>query len=155
MRLQIQGDSGANDKYKGMIHCLRTVVAEEGLLALWSGLGAGIQRQYVFASLRLGMYEPVRDWIAGGRDPTLGQRILTGLVTGTVAMLIASPTDLVKVRMQAQGKWKLIDPSKIRYSGVFDAYGKIYAQEGFLAFWTGVGPNCVRNAVINAAELAT
>lgn len=84
-----------------MIHCLKTVAAEEGVLALWSGLGAGIQRQYVFASLRLGMFDPVKDYISNGKEATLGIRIATGLITGTVAMLIASPTDLVKVRLQA------------------------------------------------------
>ena len=28
-------------------------------------------------------------------------------------------------------------------------------QEGFRALWTGVGPNVARNAIINAAELAS
>jgi solute carrier family 25 (mitochondrial uncoupling protein), member 8/9 len=82
-----------------MIHCIRTVALEEGPLALWSGLGAGIQRQYAFASLRLGMFDPVKDYLSNGKETTLGIRIGTGLITGTIAMLIASPTDLVKIRL--------------------------------------------------------
>lgn len=41
------------------------------------------------------------------------------------------------------------------YNGVFDAYSKILKNEGILGFWTAVAPNMVRNAVINASELAT
>lgn len=48
-----------------------------------------------------------------------------------------------------------IDPNNKKYNGVFDCYGKIFRNEGMLSFWTGVGPNIMRNAVINAAELAT
>lgn len=28
-------------------------------------------------------------------------------------------------------------------------------QEGLIALWTGIGPNTARNAIINAAELAS
>jgi len=31
----------------------------------------------------------------------------------------------------------------------------MYHQEGFTALWTGLGPNVARNAIINAAELAS
>ncbi|XP_072998303.1 mitochondrial succinate-fumarate transporter 1 [Typha latifolia] len=37
-RLMAQGKSGDNTKYKGMVHAIRTIYAEEGLLALWKGL---------------------------------------------------------------------------------------------------------------------
>ena len=35
------------------------------------------------------------------------------------------------------------------------AYGIIARTEGFAGLWTGVGPNISRNALINAAELAS
>ncbi|KAF2306421.1 hypothetical protein GH714_017868 [Hevea brasiliensis] len=37
-RLMAQSREGGNLKYKGMIHAIRTIYAEEGLLALWKGL---------------------------------------------------------------------------------------------------------------------
>lgn len=36
-----------------------------------------------------------------------------------------------------------------------DAWIKIYKQEGILSYWTGLGPNVARNAIINAVELVT
>ena len=38
------------------------------------------------------------------RDVPLHLKIAAGLTTGAIGIMIANPTDLVKVRMQAEGK---------------------------------------------------
>jgi solute carrier family 25 uncoupling protein 8/9 len=48
-----------------MLHCIKTMVAEEGIKSLYKGLSAGLQRQMVFASLRIGLYEPVKRFMVG------------------------------------------------------------------------------------------
>jgi len=62
----------------------------------------------LFAGLRIGLYVPVRNIICGemkpGETPTLLQKIAAGMTTGAIAISIANPTDLVKVRMQGQGQ---------------------------------------------------
>lgn len=73
--------------------------------------------------------------------------------TGAVAITIASPTDLVKVRLQSEGK--LPPGATKRYPSALAAYSIIAKQEGVAALWTGLGPNVVRNSVMNAAELAS
>ncbi len=42
-----------------------------------------------------------------------------------------------------------------KYPSAFAAYGIIARTEGVAGLWTGVGPNIGRNAIINAAELAS
>lgn len=119
-------------KYKGMFHALQTIVQEEGLRSLWKGIFAGLQRQIVFAGLRIGLYGPVRDIICGkmkeGQQATLLQRISAGLITGAFGILVACPTDVVKIRLQAEGKKPEGVPRK--YQGSIDAYGKIVREEG-------------------------
>ncbi|KAM5584768.1 hypothetical protein ABKV19_004230, partial [Rosa sericea] len=70
-----------------------------------------------------------------------------------LAIIVANPTDLVKVRLQAEGKLPGGVPR--HYSGAKDNYFTIARQEGLGALWTGLGPNVARNAIINAAELAS
>jgi solute carrier family 25 uncoupling protein 8/9 len=57
----------------------------------------------VFAGLRIGLYVPVRTLIAGelkpGENPTLRVKILAALMTGTIGISVANPTDVVKVRL--------------------------------------------------------
>lgn len=127
----------------------------EGFAAPFAGLSAGLQRQMVFASLRIGLYEPVRDWVCGKDfkgDPPLLKKILAALITGAIGITVASPTDLVKIRFQGDRR---LPAAERRYTGVFNAYSKIIKVEGVLGLWTGLAPNIVRNAVFNAAELAS
>lgn len=155
VRLQLQPKSSA-PKYKGLFGTCLTVGREEGISALWKGLGPGLHRQVLFGGLRIGLYEPVKSLYVGKDykgDISLGTKILAGLTTGALGIAIASPTDLVKVRMQSEGKLPPGMPKK--YSSAFAAYGIIAKQEGVLALWTGLGPNMARNAIINAAELAS
>lgn len=91
-----------------MLHCIRTILAEEGVSSLFQGLSAGLQRQIVFASLRIGLYEPVKNLIVGdkyeGKIIPVGYRILAALCTGAIGITVANPTDVVKIRFQADGR---------------------------------------------------
>ncbi|XP_075265099.1 uncharacterized protein LOC142357341 [Convolutriloba macropyga] len=156
VRLQLQtAVPGQAPKYKGMFGTMATVAKEEGAGALWKGIAPGLHRQCLFGGLRIGLYEPVKNFYMGdtkGESP-MYIKVLAGLTTGALAISIASPTDLVKVRMQAEGKLPEGTPKK--YPSAFKAYGIIAKQEGVAALWTGLGPNVARNAIINAVELAS
>jgi solute carrier family 25 (mitochondrial uncoupling protein), member 8/9 len=82
---------------------MRVMRAEEGTKALWSGMAPGLQRQFVFSGLRIGLYETVRDTLCGpmkpGQNPSLLQKLGAGIVTGALAITVANPTDLAKVRL--------------------------------------------------------
>ena len=45
------------------------IASEEGSAALFSGLVPGLQRQFLFAGLRIGLYGPVRSWVTGDLAP--------------------------------------------------------------------------------------
>jgi solute carrier family 25 uncoupling protein 8/9 len=99
----------------------------------------------------------VRNAIAGelkpGENPSLRTKILAGLCTGAIGISVANPTDVVKIRLQAQNK--IIDPANVKYKGSIDCYKKIIAADGVSGLWVGIFPNILRNSVINAAEIAT
>lgn len=66
VRLQIQQvKPGETPKYTSFVQTMKTITAEEGPVALFRGLTPGLQRQCVFAGLRLGMYVPIRNLISG------------------------------------------------------------------------------------------
>ena len=57
----------------------------------------------VFASLRIGLYEPVKQALVG-KDHTgsisIFTRISAALITGAFGIMVANPTDVVKIRFQ-------------------------------------------------------
>ena len=76
VRLQVQKvEPGVVPRYNGMFGTMKTIAAEEGPRALWSGLSPGLQRQFVFAGLRIGLYVPIRNMVCGemkpGENPSL------------------------------------------------------------------------------------
>ena len=107
--------------------------------------------------MRIGLYSPVKNFYAGdlkpGENPSLAIKILAGMTSGAMAICVANPTDVVKIRLQAQGR--STDPSLVRYKGSIDCYKKIVAADGVAGLWIGIVPNILRNSVINAAEIAS
>ena len=146
-------------KYKSALDCIRTVVAQEGPKALYNGLTAGLLRQAVFASLRIGMFDAYMQFIekkkGGAQNITLFDRIIAGVVTGGLAISIANPIDVIKVRFQAESRKSGTGGGKPRYSGVTDAGMQIWKSEGLKGFYQSLPPNIIRNSVMNAVELGS
>ncbi|TWW58755.1 mitochondrial brown fat uncoupling protein 1 [Takifugu flavidus] len=155
VRLQIQGEKTAVEgiRYRGVFGTISTMIRTEGPRSLYNGLVAGLQRQLCFASVRIGLYDTVRDFYTGGKEnPNVLIRILAGCTTGAMAVSFAQPTDVVKVRFQAQMNLNSVTR---RYSGTMQAYKHIYQNEGFRGLWKGTLPNITRNALVNCTELVT
>ncbi|XP_029457967.1 mitochondrial uncoupling protein 2-like [Rhinatrema bivittatum] len=158
VRLQIQGESksGSNVKaiqYKGVFGTITTIVKTEGAASLYNGLVAGLQRQMSFASVRIGLYDSVKQFYCRQTENSgVGCRLLAGCTTGAMAVTFAQPTDVVKVRFQAHVK---MDHGDRRYNGTMDAYKTIAKEEGMRGLWKGTLPNITRNVIVNCAELVT
>ncbi|XP_065561954.1 dicarboxylate carrier SLC25A8-like [Artemia franciscana] len=142
--------------YKGAIGTVLTIAREEGSRNLYNGLTAGLQRQMCFASIRIGCYDTTKalyqSWMKGDSNSSDGAsipiRIAAGITTGALAVLVAQPTDVVKVRFQAATK-----SGGPRYTSTFGAYKAIANQEGVKGLWKGTLPNVTRNAIVNVAEI--
>lgn len=153
----------ATARYNGMAGTLMTIAREEGPKSLYNGLVAGLQRQMCFASIRIGLYDSIKviyqNALDGGRSSSSSSssasvpvRVCAGITTGGLAVLFAQPTDVVKVRMQAQ-MISAGDGSRPRYSGTMNAYRTIAKREGVAGLWKGTLPNVSRNAIVNVAEI--
>lgn len=72
--------------------------------------------------------------LSGNQKPNgvldLLTRISAGMTTGALAVLVAQPTDIVKVRYQAMDK-------EAKYKSTMEAYMSIYKNEGVKGLWRG------------------
>ncbi|XP_072752604.1 dicarboxylate carrier UCP2 isoform X2 [Anoplolepis gracilipes] len=140
----------------GLFQTIGNIIRIEGARSLYGGLSAGLQRQMCFASIRLGLYDSVKSLYAGifdgdrnGTSMNIGVRVAAGITTGALAVLVAQPTDVVKVRLQAGNNGR----SSARYSSTLQAYKNIANVEGARGLWKGTMPNVSRNAIVNVAEI--
>ncbi|CAE7235268.1 DIC1 [Symbiodinium natans] len=93
----------------GFLSVANRIVAEEGLLALWStGMLASLGRECTVVGTRIGAYPAVRDGLSmvakgkSGGEAGLGSKFSAGVVLGALSGLLASPFDLVRIRVQAE-----------------------------------------------------
>ena len=71
-------------------------------------LTASILREASYSTIRIGAYEPLKE-LLGAHNPArtpLWKKIIAGASSGAIGSAMASPTDLVKIRLQADGNLK-------------------------------------------------
>ncbi|KAL5014372.1 hypothetical protein ScPMuIL_008642 [Solemya velum] len=139
--------------YDGWVKGCARIVRDEGARGLYKGLFPSLIREGVYSTIRLGAYEPMKKAL-GATDPAhtpLWKKICAGAVSGAVGSSIATPTDLIKVRMQAQGKLQMGEIK--RYRSTYHALMDILGREGVRGLYVGVGPTVKRAAILTATQI--
>ncbi|VAH17464.1 unnamed protein product [Triticum turgidum subsp. durum] len=133
---------------KGPMDVARHVMRDAGVKGLFKGIVPTMGREIPGNAIMFGVYEAVKQYMAGGQDTSgLGQGslILAGGLAGGALWLTVYPTDVVKSVIQVD------DYKKPRYSGSIDALKKIVAADGVKGLYKGFGPAMARSVPANAA----
>lgn len=160
IRLQLEGElnniARIHRKYRGFFAGGSVIFVEEGVKGLYKGLTASLMREGSYSTIRLGAYEPVKE-LLGAEDiahTPLYKKVLAGSITGAIGSAIASPTDLVKIRMQACRHTGHLTAEKVpRYNSTLAAFKEITLHEGLTGLWRGVGPTVQRAALLTATQI--
>ncbi|KAM6093967.1 kidney mitochondrial carrier protein 1 isoform 1-T3 [Chlamydotis macqueenii] len=149
-RLQVQGQ--VNDakykeiRYRGMVHALVRICREEGLKALYSGIAPAMLRQASYGTIKIGTYQSLkRMFVERPEDETLMINVLCGILSGVISSSIANPTDVLKIRMQAQGS--------VIQGGMMGNFIQIYQKEGTKGLWKAISLTAQRAAIVVGVEL--
>lgn len=158
VRLQLAGEGAKTGPRPSPVQITREIISSGRVRDLYTGLSAGLLRQAVYTTARLGLFDTLMDQFkaqAKSKGKTIGfkERAAAGLTAGGVAAMIGNPADLALIRMQSDG----LKPKAMRanYSSVIDALGRIAKAEGLGALWAGAYPTVVRAMALNFGQLAT
>ena len=107
------------------------IVRQEGLAALWTGLGPNIARNAIINAAELASYDQIKQTLlaSGIVGDNVYCHIASGLGAGFFAVCVGSPVDVVKSRMMGAPKGT--------YTGVLNAFAKTFQKDGVLAFYNG------------------
>lgn len=162
----------------------RGMLRTEGVKGLWAGVTAACLREGKIASpkycdyflshrltdpfvptrqsatygtIRMGGYEPFKRLYTSTfhlPESSFALKLLAGVSSGTIGCLLSSPTDLMKVRMQA-----VRDPAMEYappYRSTLRGFVQVYKEEGGVkGLWRGVGPNVARAGILTASQVGT
>ncbi|CAF0838050.1 unnamed protein product [Adineta steineri] len=118
------------------------VIRELGLRGLYKGARACFLRDIPFSCIYFPAYAHTKKKFAdehGYNDPK--SLFISGLLAGIPAAGLCTPADVVKTRLQVQAR-----KGQTKYDGLVDAFRKIYAEEGWRAFWKGAGARMLRSS---------
>ncbi|OGE49222.1 hypothetical protein PENARI_c022G09396 [Penicillium arizonense] len=156
VRLQLAGEGARTGPRPSALGITRDIIASGKALDLYTGLSAGLLRQAVYTTARLGFFDTFITRLntraeAQNRRITFAERAAAGLSAGGIAAMIGNPADLALVRMQSDG----LKPAEARanYRSVFDALFRIARGEGIGALWAGAFPTVVRAMALNMGQL--
>lgn len=156
VRLQLAGEGAKTGPKPTVMGVTREVIASGRVLDLYTGLSAGLLRQAVYTTARLGFFDTFQNMLQARADErgtkvTFAERGAAGLTAGGLAAMVGNPADLALIRMQSDG----LKPKDQRanYKSVFDALGRIAKGEGIAAWWSGAYPTVVRAMALNFGQL--
>lgn len=150
-----------------MARVAATLVREEGASALMKGLPAALLRGGLYGGLRLGLYDTSKRWMGLDAQQSnasktnsitgsshshshgawlVGRKLLAGVVSGTIAVAVCNPLELLKVRMQAT-------QSATRELNPLQNLVQLARREGVGALWNGVRPAALRGAALTASQV--
>ncbi|XP_047718440.1 solute carrier family 25 member 47 isoform X2 [Prionailurus viverrinus] len=118
--------SGPGPKYRGPLHCLATVAREEGLRGLYKGSSALLFRDgHSFATYFLSYTILCEQLTPTGRSqPDVLGVLVAGGCAGVLAWAVATPMDVIKSRLQADGQ------GQRRYRGLLHCVLVVPASPG-------------------------
>ncbi|CAD0029719.1 unnamed protein product [Aureobasidium pullulans] len=138
---------------------LRTLVhfaGRDGIPSLWTGLTGSWLRQCSYSTARFGLYNYFAKEVkarTGTTKLTAGWEVVCSGVAGGAAGLIGNPTEVVLVRMCADGAKTAAE--RYNYGNSIRALYRIAKEEGMSTFSRGLTPNIVRSVIMNISQIAT
>lgn len=151
----------------GPIGTARRIVEREGFMSLYKGLTAVYCGIIPKMAIRFLSFEQYREMIQklvgpqtknnGGSEFLPSVTLSAGLMSGlTEAILIVTPAEVCKIRMQSQYH-SLMDPTQMarrKYTNVVQTAITIVKEEGFTALYKGIVPTMMRQGCNQAVNFS-
>lgn len=157
VRLQLAGEGARTGPKPSPFTITRDIIAQGKVLDLYTGLSAGLLRQAVYTTARLGFFDTFMIRLTArakekGTQIGFAERAAAGLSAGGLAAMFGNPADLALIRMQSDGLKPIAE--RQNFKSVFDALGSIVRNEGVARLWAGASPTVVRAMALNFGQLA-
>ena len=113
------------------------IMRENGIAGFYKSLKPALFRHLLYSTGRVTIYERLKK-----DDDSLFHKIRNGCIAGGVSQFVASPMDLLKIRLQGNPSLNIVHFIK-----------DLYQKEGWVGFYKGWQPNVARAALVNIGEL--
>jgi solute carrier family 25 (mitochondrial aspartate/glutamate transporter), member 12/13 len=154
IRLQVQGELAKSSEDVVVKRSAMWIVRNLGVVGLYKGAGACLLRDVPFSAIYFPTYAHMKTDVFGdgvnGKQIGILQLIVAGAVAGIPAAYLTTPADVIKTRLQVEAR-----KGEATYRGLLDCARKVYAAEGFKAFFKGGPARILRSSPQFGCTLAS
>uniref|UniRef100_A0A3Q3EFC8 Mitochondrial glutathione transporter SLC25A39 n=1 Tax=Labrus bergylta TaxID=56723 RepID=A0A3Q3EFC8_9LABR len=145
--------------YSELRACIRSSVAQDGLLSLWRGWGPTVLRDVPFSALYWFNYELVKAHLCEKSQVTQANFSISftaGAVSGAIAAILTLPFDVVKTRRQIQlGEMDTAGVCSKRTTSTWHIMKEIWAELGYRGLFAGFMPRVIKVTPACAVMIST
>ena len=136
-RLSADVGAGSTRQFRGLLHCIRVIVKNDGVGGLYRGLLLSIPCVLVYRSIYFGAFDTAKP-----HQASLATTWVLAQSCTTLAGLVSYPLDTIRRRMVMQSGR---EATEIHYKNTWECCKKLYANEGGLrGFYKGALTNVYR-----------
>ncbi|CAM9476709.1 unnamed protein product [Chrysoparadoxa australica] len=143
-RMQLRASAGS---VRGPIMTAQRIITHEGFFSLYKGLTAVMAGIVPKMGVRFTSFDAYKKFLGCSDGVNKGLVFLAGISSGvTEAILVVTPAEVCKIRMQAQYH-SMLDPemmAKRKYKNVLQTGFLIAKEEGVAALYKGIVPTVLR-----------
>lgn len=117
------------------------LIKKKGISVLFKGSLVGVQRQILFNTIRIGLFPTVQNTLFKQGPATFSKKIIAGMITGAMAVLVISPLDTIRIQLQSRN-------DSITILQIIKSNNLLKLYKGFL-------PNVLRSTLASGIQLST
>lgn len=164
IKTRLMTQSPTNMKYTGTLDAFRKMYRNEGILSFYTGLGPALLG-LLHVAVQFPLYEKIKHLLHINENESKFSQtpkiLLASVLSKICASTITYPHEVIRTRVQIQpikpprsaGGTTPTSPPKRKYRGIIQTAKTIYIEEGWRAFYSGLGTNMVRTVPASAVML--
>ncbi|KAL6234217.1 hypothetical protein BDW75DRAFT_213037 [Aspergillus navahoensis] len=128
--------------YRGMLGTGKVIWREDGIRGLYQGLGPMLLGYLPTWAVYLAVYDRSREYYYETTGSWWLSRGYASVTAGACSTIVTNPIWVIKTRLMSQSLRSTTEGFRApwQYSGTWDAARKMYKNEGFLSFYSGLTP---------------
>lgn len=152
--IKAKADPAYKSPYNSVLDVVKESWKHNGIRGPYQAFHATMARNLPAGAVYFGVFENAKNTFAKMNDDgkaTNAQIIAAGGIGGFFYWSLFYPIDVIKSALMTDA----VNPAQRKFSGFFDAAGKLYTSGGVRAFYRGLVPCLLRASPANAGMLFT
>ncbi|KAH8400594.1 hypothetical protein KR222_007999, partial [Zaprionus bogoriensis] len=139
VKVHLQTDDPKNPKYKGTLHCMKTILLLDNVRGLYRGITSPMMGIGLVNAIVFGVYGNVQR--LSDNPNSLLSHFWAGSAAGVAQSIICAPMELAKTQLQLSRQLD-INP---KFKGPIDCLVHIYRKEGYRGCFKGFTATVLRD----------